>query len=72
MVEKKPNVLMELLRLNKTEKWYLVVGCFTSAIIGGMQVAFAIVYTEMYDVCSNCIKRLEINRYGLEVLSRLE
>ncbi|KAM3180235.1 hypothetical protein ACTXT7_016685 [Hymenolepis weldensis] len=50
VAEKKPNVLMELLRMNKTEKCYLVVGCFTSAIIGGMQVVFVIVYTEMYDI----------------------
>nr|CDS25881.2 ATP binding cassette subfamily B (MDR:TAP) [Hymenolepis microstoma] len=69
VVEKKPNVFMELLRLNKPEKWYLVIGCFTSALIGGMQVAFVIVYTEMYDV-SNGVMCLDNNIYYLKVLCR--
>uniref|UniRef100_A0A0R3TI88 ABC transporter domain-containing protein n=1 Tax=Rodentolepis nana TaxID=102285 RepID=A0A0R3TI88_RODNA len=54
VVGKKSNILMELVRLNKPEMWYLVIGCLTSALIGGMQAGFIIFYTEMYDV-SNCI-----------------
>ncbi|KAH9278186.1 Multidrug resistance protein 1 [Echinococcus granulosus] len=50
IVKKKPNTLLELLRLNAPEKWYLVLGCITSALIGGTQAAFVIVYTEIYDI----------------------
>ncbi|KAM7533954.1 hypothetical protein Aperf_G00000117604 [Anoplocephala perfoliata] len=50
VVSKKPNIFMELLQLNGPEKGYLIIGCLTSAVIGGMQAAFAIIYTEMFDI----------------------
>nr|CDS21223.1 multidrug resistance protein 1 [Echinococcus granulosus] len=50
IVKKKPNTLLELLRLNAPEKWYLVLGSITSALIGGTQAAFVIVETEICDI----------------------
>ncbi|KAL5108409.1 Phosphatidylcholine translocator ABCB4 [Taenia crassiceps] len=50
-----------MLRLNKPGKWYLVVGCISSILIGGTQAAVVIVYTEMYDIfpVSNHQERLD-------------
>ncbi|VDM16862.1 unnamed protein product [Hydatigera taeniaeformis] len=50
VVGKKPNTFLEVLRLNAPERWYIVLGCITSVLIGGTQAAFVIVYTEMYDI----------------------
>ena len=48
--EKKPNTFREVMRLNKQEKWYLLLGCLTSLLIGGLQVGAAIINAEIYDV----------------------
>ncbi|VDK51562.1 unnamed protein product, partial [Taenia asiatica] len=50
-----------MLRLNGPEKWYLVLGCVTSILIGGMQAAVIVAYTEMYDILpiSDSQKRLD-------------
>ncbi|VDK24231.1 unnamed protein product, partial [Taenia asiatica] len=50
VLEKKPNTFLEILRLNEPEKWYLVLGCITSALIGGAQATFVVIYTEIYDI----------------------
>ena len=50
MHEKKWNVFVEVLRLNKPEKWYLVVGCLTSILMGGTQAAFTVAYSEIFHV----------------------
>ena len=56
---------MELLRLNKPEARYLVLGCITSVLIGGIQSGFAIAYSEMYDVrrrgLFKCLPRLSLD-----------
>ncbi|VDD81447.1 unnamed protein product [Mesocestoides corti] len=49
-VEKKRNVFVDVLRMNKPEKWYMVLGCLTSVLMGVLQASFVIVYTEMYDI----------------------
>eukprot|EP00108_Taenia_solium_P011905 TsM_000730700 transcript=TsM_000730700 gene=TsM_000730700 len=49
VLEKKPNTFLEILRPNAPEKRYLVLGCITSALIGGAQAAFVVIYTEIYD-----------------------
>ena len=41
---------MEMMRLNQQEKWYLVLGCFTSTLIGGILVVSNIIYAEIYSV----------------------
>ena len=41
---------MEVMRLNKQEKWYLVLGCLTALLIGGTHVASPIINAEIYDV----------------------
>ena len=41
---------MEVMRLNKEEKWYLVLGCLTTILIGGIQVVYAVTNAEIYDV----------------------
>ena len=41
---------MEVMRLNKQEKWYLVLGCLSALLIGGAHVASPIINAEIYDV----------------------
>ncbi|KAL5106601.1 ATP-dependent translocase ABCB1 [Taenia crassiceps] len=50
VLEKRPNTFLEVLRLNAPEKWFIVLGCITSVLIGGTQAAFVIIYTEIYDI----------------------
>ncbi|KAL5969731.1 ATP-dependent translocase ABCB1 [Taenia solium] len=62
ILRKKPNTFWEMLRLNGPEKWYLVLGCITSILIGGMQAAVIVVYTEMYDILPISDSQKHLNR----------
>ena len=55
------NAFVKVYRLNKPEKWYLIVGLITSILIGGMQAAFTVIYSEIFhvSVCS-CISMLPV------------
>ncbi|CAF1145696.1 unnamed protein product [Adineta ricciae] len=66
--EKKPNVALIMLSLNKPEWKYIVLGCLACTCTGGIQPVFGLVLSKLTAVFQECDKNVQKDRVLLYIL----
>ncbi|CAF3084747.1 unnamed protein product [Rotaria sp. Silwood2] len=66
--EKKPNAALKMLKMNKKEWIFILIGCISCLCNGGIQPAFGVVLSKLTAVFQECDPEVQKNRVLLYIL----